>query len=147
MFHRTVPFLLLLTGLSVVSGYLLSKASLVGRAGIHFFYKEYRFLKTWYKGAAAVLAVWLLLFGVHWLVQTKVGGNKAKWIHISAIAVAAIGLYGTYADFRADLSYRLLGERFHIGAYLFWIGWMLIAFFHLWPRPAASVSTPADKLP
>lgn len=131
---RTAPFLILLTGLSIVSGYLLSSATLVGRTGLHLFYKEYRFLQTWYKGAAAVLAVWLLLFLLHRLVQQRVPAAKAKWIHVSALLIAIIGLYFTYSEFRNDLSYRLMGERFHLGAYLFWIGWMLIAINYLWPQ-------------
>ena len=143
---RIGPFLLLLTGLSILSGYLLSKASLVGRAGINFFYKEYRFLQTWYKGAAVVLGVWLLLFFLHWLAQQKLAASKARLVHLIAIVFAAIGLYFTYSDFRNDLSRRLLGERFHIGAYLFWVGWMLVALFHLWPRKTAPAALPAENV-
>lgn len=143
---RKGPFLLLLIGLSILSGYLLSKASLVGRAGINFFYKEYRFLQTWYKGAAVVLGVWLLLFFLHGLAQQKITPGRARLAHVIAIIIAAIGLYFTYADFRNDLSHRLLGERFHIGAYLFWVGWMLIALFHLWPRNAAPAVLPAENV-
>ncbi|HVG40305.1 MAG TPA: hypothetical protein VM888_01745, partial [Chitinophagaceae bacterium] len=48
-----------------------------------------------------------------------------------ALAVALIGLYLTYRDFRQSLSHRLMGERFHTGAYLFWLGWISIALFFL----------------
>lgn len=142
---RTAPFLLLLTGLSVLSGYLLSKASLVGRTGINLFYKEYRFLKTWYKGAALVLGVWLLLFFLHRLAQNKLSQSRAKLVHVLAILAALVGLYFTYADFRNTLSHQLLGERFHLGAYLFWIGWLLIAVFHLWPQKKKEAFLPQTE--
>ena len=119
--------------MAVLSGYLLSKATLVGKTGMHFFYKEYRFLKTWYKGAAVVLAVWIFLFLLHGMLHQKLGYAKAKIVHMGAVMIAVAGLYFTYSQFRNDLSYRLLGERFHLGAYLFWIGWILIAIFYLWP--------------
>jgi len=146
---HTAPFLLLLTGLSVLAGYLLSKASLVGKTGIHFFYKQYKFLNHWYKGAALVLGLWLLLFGLHrWLLH-KLPAAKAKFLFFLSMAVALIGLFLTYSDFRNDFSHRLLGERFHLGAYLFWIGWVLIALFHLWPPkentlPACPIQTPVE---
>ena len=138
---RTAPFLLLLTGLSVLSGYLLSKASLVGKTGIHFFYKEYKFLNHWYKGAAVVLTVWLLLFLLHRWLKQRLPAVKSKLVFFASMAVALIGLYLTYSDFRNDLSHQLLGERFHLGAYLFWIGWILIALFHLWPKKEVIAST------
>lgn len=147
---RTAPFLLLLTGLAVLAGYLLSKASLVGKTGIHFFYKEYKFLNHWYKGAALVLAIWMLLILLHGWFNKKLGAGKARLAHFISLAIALIGLYLTYSDFRNDLSHRLLGERFHIGAYLFWVGWMLVALFHLWPKrenkglPATTPALPAD---
>lgn len=137
---RPASLLALLTGLAVVAGYLLSKATLVGKTGMHFFYKEYRFLKTWYKGAAVILAVWVFLFLLHGMLHQKLGYAKARIVHIGAIIIAVFGLYITYYQFRNDLSYRLLGERFHLGAYLFWIGWMLIAIFHLWPATSKKLN-------
>ncbi len=138
---RTAPFLLLLTGLSVLSGYLLSKASLVGRTGINLFYKEYRFLKVWWKGAALVLAVWLVLFALQGMAHLKLERRKANGVHALAIVVALTGLFFTYSDFRNDLSHRLLGERFHLGAYLFWIGWLGISLFYL-TQPRAKLAEP-----
>ena len=142
---RTAPFIALLTGLAVLSGYLLSKASLVGKTGIHFFYKEYKFLNHWYKGAALVLAVWLLLFLLHHWLQQRLAPAKAKLAFAASIAIVLVGLYLTYSDFRNDLSHRLLGERFHLGAYLFWVGWMLVVLFHLWPKKESTTlsTTPA----
>ncbi|RPD48149.1 cytochrome d ubiquinol oxidase subunit II [Paracnuella aquatica] len=131
---KKTSFLLLLTGLAVLTGYLLSKATLIGRTGISLFYKQYTFLKTWWQGAGVVLAVWLLLFWLHGLVQARARAATARYIHVSAIIAAAIGLFITYQDFRNTLSYRLMGERFHLGAYLFWIGWMLVSLYYLMTR-------------
>lgn len=135
---RTLPFLALLTGLSVVAGYLLSKATLIGRTGIALFYKEYRFFRYWWKGALAVLAVWLLLFLLHHFLQKHLARRQATLLHSTALVIAVIGLYFTYRDFRYDFSHRLLGERFHLGFYLFWIGWMLIGLFYLFQNKRTS---------
>jgi hypothetical protein len=117
--------------LSVVSGYLLSKASLVGRAGINLFYKEYKFLKLWWQGSLVVFGCLMLLFVIQNFLNTRFQSSYARLIHILAIIAAAIGLYFTYNDFRTSLNHRLLGERFHLGAYLFWFGWMIISLFFL----------------
>jgi hypothetical protein len=133
---KKTSFLLLLTGLAVLSGYLLSRATLIGRTGISLFYKEYTFLKTWWQGAGVILAVWLLLFWLQGLVQKRQKAATAKLVHMGAIVAAVIGLFITYQDFRNTLSYRLMGERFHLGAYLFWIGWMLVSLYYLTRRRA-----------
>jgi hypothetical protein len=139
---RTIPFLSLLAGLSVLSGYLLSKATLIGRTGINLFYKEYQFLKTWWKGALAVFAGLLILFFLLGMAQRKLPRRKAVIVHAVTLVMAIVGLYFTYSDFRNTLSHRLLGERFHLGAYLFWIGWMLISLFYLvQPKPDVQLET------
>src|SRR5215203_450096 len=123
--QKTTPvILLLLAALAALSGYLLSKASLVGKTGISLFYKQYGFLKVWWQGALAVFIVWLLLFFIQGLVVRRAKGNNAVLAHLAAIIMAAAGLFFTYQDFQNDLSHRLLGERFHLGTYLFWIGWL-----------------------
>lgn len=110
---------------------MLSKASLVGKAGITLMYREYSFLKVWWQGALAVFACWLLFFLVQdWATRKAKKGNAAL-AHVAALMLAAIGLYFTYQDFQNDLSHRLLGEQFHLGAYLFWIGWMIISLYYL----------------
>lgn len=131
---RTNSFLLLLLALSLITGYLLSKASLVSKVGMDLFYKEYRFLKVWWKGAAVVFIVWLLLFFLQGWAQKKLSHSKAVRINIIALVLAVIGLFATYLDFRHTLTHRLLGERFHIGGYLFWLGWMCISLFYLFQK-------------
>lgn len=122
---------ILLAALAALSGYLLSKASLVGKIGITLVYKEYSFLKVWWQGALAVLACWLVLFVVQGWAGRRAKSGNAALAQVVAIVLAAIGLFFTYQDFRNNLSHRLLGERFHIGGYLFWIGWMIISLFYL----------------
>ena len=136
--QKTTSFILfLLTALAALTGYLLSKASLVGKAGISLFYKQYGFLKVWWQGALVVLIVWLFLLGIQGWVSRRAKSNNAMLAHIVAIIVAVIGLFFTYHDFRNNLSHRLLGERFHIGGYLFWVGWIIISLYYLFKRRTA----------
>lgn len=133
---RTAPFLFLLAGLAVLAGYLLSKINLIGRAGIALFYNEYRFFKTWWKGALAVYVIWLLLFWLHGFLEKKLARSQATLLHLAALVIAVIGLFFTYDNFRHDVTHRVIGERFHLGFYLFWAGWMLISLFYLFQSRA-----------
>ena len=117
--------------LSVISGWLLSKASLIGRTGINLFYKEYQFLKVWWQGALVVLILLLILWMIHQLIKVRFTRGKATLAHSIALVVYLAGLYLTYNDFRTDLSHRLLGERFHLGAYFFWIAAIMLAIVYL----------------
>jgi hypothetical protein len=135
---RTAPFLFLLAGLAVLSGYLLSRINIIGRAGIALFYKEYRIFRYWWKSALAVFAIWLFLFWLQGFLQKKLARKQAVLLHIAALVIAAIGLYFTYSDFRHDVSHRIIGERFHLGFYLFWVGWMLVSLFYLFQRRPAT---------
>lgn len=129
--NRKSRVLALLVALSILTGYLLSKASWVGRTGINLFYKQYKFLKVWWQAGAVVLGVWMLFFFVQGLLQKRLPPHKAKWVHLTAILFALLGLFFTYQDFRNNLSHRLLGERFHLGSYLFWVGWLIISISYL----------------
>jgi hypothetical protein len=131
---RTAPFLFLLAGLAFVSGYLLSKINIIGKAGIALFYKEYRFFRFWWKGTLAVFGIWMFLFWLQGFLQRKLVRQQAKLLHLTALVIAVIGLFFTFRDFRDDVSHRLIGERFHLGFYLFWVGWMLISLFYLFEQ-------------
>jgi hypothetical protein len=120
----------LLLLLSVLSGILLSKPSLVGSIGINLFYKQYKFLKVWWQGALTVFAVWMLLYWIQTFLQKRYA-DHSRWIQLLAILLSLAGLYFTYADFRHTTTHRWLGERFHIGAYLFWLGWIGISLYLL----------------
>ena len=126
---RTSLLVVFLAALASLSGYLMSKASFVGRLGMTYVYKEYRFLKTWWKGALAVFLVWMLLLVIQYIVERKLSKQKAVIVHVIFILLALVGLYFTYSDFQNTTSHRWLKERFHIGAYLFWLGWIIVTIF------------------
>ncbi|HRO43948.1 MAG TPA: hypothetical protein PL009_14020 [Flavipsychrobacter sp.] len=129
--RRQASLTLFLAILSVICGYMLSKASWIGRLGMSLFYQQYQFLKVWWKGALLVFAVLIFLYAVQSFVQRRATNSIAKVVHLFALVAALVGLYLTYDDFRNTTSHRWLGERFHIGAYLFWIGWMVISVYML----------------
>ena len=131
---RTIPFLFLLAVLSVISGYLMSMATWIGRVGMTFFYKEYNLLKIWWQGAIAVFIVLMLLFLLHTLLHVKLPIVIARLLHFLMLLIAIAGLFFTYDDFANTLTHHLLGWRFHYGFYLFWIGWMLICLFFLFKK-------------
>lgn len=131
MRRNNLAFLLYLALLSILSGWLMSHMSWAGRWGINWFHKEYKFLKVWYRGAGTVFVVLLLLFLVQWLIDRKLGKNAARSVQAVCLVAAIVGLWFTYTDFRTDFTHRILKERFHLGAYLFWIGWISISLYLL----------------
>ena len=137
---RKSLLVLLLVVLSGIAGYLLSKASLVGRVGISLFYKQYKFLKVWWQGGLLIFIVWMLLFYLQGRAQRRLSPSSARLLQIGAIVVSIVGLYFTYQDFRQTITHRWLGERFHLGGYLFWIGWIIISVFYLTERRTAPLS-------
>lgn len=132
--RRSASLTLFLALFAVVTGYLLSNVSFVGKLGIGVFYEQYDFLKDWWKGAILVFAVWIFLYALQSLIQRVASHTVSIVVDVAALLAALVGLYLTYDDFRRDLSHRWLGERFHIGAYLFWIGWMIISIYLLLTR-------------
>lgn len=120
-----------LAAMACLSGYLMSKASFIGRLGMTYVYREYRFLKTWWKGALAVFIVWIILFAIQAIVEKKLPKAKATIVHVIFILLALVGLHFTYSDFQHTTSHRWLKEKFHIGAYLFWLGWIIISVYSI----------------
>lgn len=119
----------LLAVFALIAGYLLSSISLVGRAGISLFYTQYRFLKSWWKGALLVFIVWTVLLLIQTYFFNKLTKKTSNIVQAVSLLIAIIGLYLSYSDFRHTLSHRWLGERFHLGVYLFWLGWISITIF------------------
>jgi threonine/homoserine efflux transporter RhtA len=129
---KRYPLLLaLLVALAALSGWLMSHLNVIGRIGVNWIHQEYKFLKVWWQGGGLVLAVWLVLLAIHALFQSGKNIARARIAHGTSLFLAIVGLWFTYQDFRTDFTHRIIGERFHLGAYLFWIGWMLIALFFL----------------
>ena len=128
---RNILFTLLLAMLSAISGFLMSNMSWIGRIGINMMHKEYKFLKVWWQGGLAVFGALMLLFLIHALLEKKLPFIVAKVMHVLMFFAAVFGLWYTYNDFYDDITHRLLRNVFHIGAYLFWAGWMMTCFFFL----------------
>ncbi len=129
MMRKFAPLILFIAFLSCISGYLMSKPSLIGRIGINLFYKQYRFLKLWWQGALIVFFVLMLLLLLQAFIHRKLQRSKANIIYGIMILLAFIGFYFTWQDFHHTKTHRWLRERFHIGAYLFWLGWVIVSLF------------------
>lgn len=134
---RLTTLVIFFAFISATSGYLLSKASLVGRTGINLFYREYRFLRTGWQAALLIFFVFCILLVVHYWVQNGRLRSNRKIYHLLLMGIGFAGLFLTYSDFRNTLSHKLLGERFHLGAYLFWIGWLAIGAVYILSPPTA----------
>ena len=141
---RNQALILFLGFISLVSGYLMSKASLISKVGMSIFYREYNFLKTWWKGTLLIFTLLMILYLLHWFVRQKLNTQKAKTFHLIACIIAVVSLYLTYHDFRHTLSHRLLGERFHLGVYLFWLGWIAVCLSQLVHSRITPVGTSGD---
>lgn len=131
---RSIFLILLLAAISCVSGYLMSKVSLIGRFGMTVFYHEYNLLKIWWQGAAAVFIILMVLFALHSIFYKKLHITTTRLMNIVLLVIALGGLYYCIDDFKTDLSHRLLGHKFHYGVYLFWIQWAMICLFFIFAK-------------
>lgn len=120
----------ILIPLAIIIGWTLSKATIIGKVGIHLLHREYAFLNSWWKGALLVWGVWLVLEIIQYRIWKSNRRNINLMLQATFILLAVLGLYFTYLDFRT-FSHGLLGDRFHIGGYLFWIGWCMISIFFI----------------
>lgn len=116
--------------LAIIVGWTLSKASLIGKVGIHILHREYMFLNSWWKGALLIWGVWVVLEIIQYLAWKRYRRTINQVVQGLCLFLAVLGLYYTYLDFRT-FSHGILGERFHIGGYLFWIGWCIISIFFI----------------
>ncbi len=97
-------------------------------------YTEYRFLKSWWKGALLVFIVWMILLLIQSTIFNKARKAASRMVQVIALLIAVAGLIFSYSDFRNSISHRWLGERFHLGVYMFWLGWVVISVFLLLER-------------
>jgi hypothetical protein len=143
MVKKIISLNALLLALAVIAGWTLSKATLIGKVGIHFLHREYMFLNSWWKGAIFILCVWLVLEIIQYRIWKRYRRSINFALQSSFIFLAILGLYYTYLDFRT-FSHGLLGERFHIGGYLYWIGWCIISIFFINLRKD-EIATPENQ--
>lgn len=128
---RLLPLILFLAALSSVAGYLVTKGSWLGRKGMGIFHREYLFLNTWWQGTATFFGVLVILVCLHAVFQRFLSVTIAKTMHAIMLLMAFTGLYLTRYDFRHDLEHRLMGQRFHVGFYMFWLGWVIICVYFI----------------
>ncbi|RYE23854.1 MAG: cytochrome d ubiquinol oxidase subunit II [Sphingobacteriales bacterium] len=130
--NRSLTLLLtFLLALSITAGILFSKISFIGRVGINLFYKNYSFFKVWWQGAGLVFAIFFIWMGLHYLLRRYATAMNALISYILTLLLAIAGLVFTYNDFRHDFSHRLTGERFHLGGYCFWLGFISISLYYI----------------
>lgn len=134
---RNITYLILLSFLSFVSGYLLSKLSMTGKFGINLLYKQYKFLKNPLKGSTLILSLYLILFLLLYFVYKRWTNNNPNKISILILLLGIIGALLTYYDFVHTLAHKILGQSFHFGAYVFWLGWISIPVYYLANRKKA----------
>jgi hypothetical protein len=115
--------------LSLLSGNLTAGVSLVGKIGISFFYKQFSFFQSWWQSSLVCLACMLVIGIILYFADRSLKGIQRKVVLIASFLVFLLGLYLTFRDFRTDLAHRWLGERFHVGIYLYWIGFCIISLF------------------
>jgi hypothetical protein len=130
MVKKLITLNAILVPLAIIAGWTLSKATLVGKVGIHVLHREYLFLNSWWKGALLIWGVWVVLEIIQLLIWKRYLRNINLAVQSFFIFLAVLGLYFTYLDFRT-FSHGILGERFHLGGYLFWIGWCIISIFFI----------------
>lgn len=131
----------ILVCLSLLSGNLTAGVSLVGKIGISFFYKHFSFFQSWWQSSLVCLALMLVVGAILYFIDRSTNGLKRKIVLIACFLIFLAGLYFTFRDFRTDLAHRWLGERFHVGVYLYWIGLGIISlFFALTEKKKITVS-------
>lgn len=86
-----------------------------------------------------VFMVLLLLLLIQGWIYKNLATRSAKMIHGITLLVGLVGLCFTYLDFERTLTHRMLGERFHLGAYLFWMGWIVVCLYYLLKRKTAVI--------
>lgn len=131
--------------LCCIEAYLVSKISFIGKAGIALFYKEYRFLRSGWKTFLLFFIVQLMVILVMYLVKNKLPARIARYTSTGLLVIAVAGLWATYHDFQNTFSHRLLKERFHLGFYLFWLGWIGNCIFFLVSKPGAAMVPVAEE--
>lgn len=119
----------ILVCLSLLSGNLTAGVSLVGKIGISFFYQQFSFFQSWWQSSLVCLALMLIVGTLLYFTDRSLSGLKRKVVLIITFLIFLAGLFFTFRDFRTDLTHRWLGERFHAGIYLYWIGFCIMSLF------------------
>jgi|SRR5690606_15892854 len=133
MKNKWIILILIQAIISLISGILLSKMSVIGKIGVSTVYTEYGFLRHWYKGFAAVFIIQLLLIAVLWIVKRLTTYKNFSIVNLVVIILGLIGLLFTYFDFTST-SHKYMNSQFHTGGYLFWAGWFVTCLYFFFAR-------------
>lgn len=131
--NKWIILILIQVIVSLVSGILLSKMSIIGKIGVSTVYTEYSFMKQWYKGFAAVLLIQLLLIAILWIVKRLTTYKNFSLVNLIFIILGLIGLLYTFYDFTST-SHKYMNSQFHAGGYLFWAGWFITCLYFFFAR-------------
>lgn len=136
MKNKWTLLIIFLLIISITSGILLSKMSLIGQIGISTFYTQYSFLKNWYMSAALIFLSLTLFTALLWICKRTLSYRNFTIINLILLILALIGFFYTYYDFTSS-SLKYLNNKFHMGAYLFWATCLLlnISFFIIRVKP------------
>lgn len=119
--------------LAAVSAILFSKMSFIGSVGIRFFYRQYQILKDPVKTALLIFAIQLAVLLILYLIKKTTSQKLSVFLILLFIAIGIGGTYYTYVDFNLT-SHRHMKIYFHMGGYLFWVGWFVSCFTLLFSR-------------
>lgn len=141
--------LILLQGIiSLISGILLSKMSLVGKIGITVAYTEYAILKSWWKAALVVFAIQLIIMAILYVSKRFMLYKTFVIINLVLIIIGLLGVFFTYIDFTTT-SHKYMNSKFHTGGYLVWLGWFInciyFFIFSVKPKPVEATNTDLNQ--
>jgi len=128
------PIVILIICQAILSGletWLISKISLIGRVGIATIHKEYRLLRSGWKTFLLLFGIQLAIILVLNAIQKRYTRKISTTASFGLLFAAVLGMLITFWDFMDTYTHRLLKERFHLGFYLFWIGWMCTCLYFL----------------
>ena len=123
--------LFILACIALLSGSLTAGMSFVGHIGIGFLYEQLSFFKTWWQSALVCFSVMAGVLILLYIIDRVLSRIIRKVVMLLFFFLFLAGLYFTFQDFRTDLAHRWMGERFHVGIYLYWIGGCVISLFFM----------------
>ncbi len=129
MKRNYLVLIFILIGIALLSGKLTTGMSIIGDWGIGLFYHQLSFLKNWWQSTLVCLGAFLIIGIVLFVIDRMLDGIKRKLVLLLFFLLFIIGLYLTFLNFRTDITHRWMGERFHMGIYLYWIGAGIISLF------------------
>lgn len=125
---KILNLILLQVIISLVSGILLSKMSIIGKIGISVAYREYTILKTWWKAALLVLTIQLIIVAILFVTKRFFAYKTFTIVNLVLIIIGILGVFYTYIDFTTT-SHQYMNSKFHTGGYLVWVGWFISCMY------------------